>query len=45
MPHNGRLPLLIAVGLLGSEEQKRELLPDMAVFKKVRCARWALVLG
>eukprot|EP00887_Chlorella_sp_A99_P006329 scaffold3.g6329.t1 len=30
----------LTVGLLGSEEQKRELLPDMARFQKVGC--WAL---
>ncbi|KAI7841971.1 hypothetical protein COHA_004498 [Chlorella ohadii] len=30
----------LTVGLLGSEEQKRELLPDMGNFRKVGC--WAL---
>jgi acyl-CoA oxidase len=30
----------LTVGLLGSEQQKQELLPDMATFKKVGC--WAL---
>lgn len=30
----------LTVGMLGSEEQKRELLPDMASFRKVGC--WAL---
>lgn len=28
-----RRPILPAVGMLGSEEQKRELLPDMASFR------------
>lgn len=31
---------VLTVGMLGSEEQKRELLPDLANFKKVGC--WAL---
>lgn len=31
---------VLTIGLLGSEKQKRELLPDMAVFKKV--GSWAL---
>jgi acyl-CoA oxidase len=30
----------LTIGLLGSESQKREFLPDMATFKKVGC--WAL---
>ncbi|KAI8108233.1 hypothetical protein M9434_006262 [Picochlorum sp. BPE23] len=30
----------LTIGMLGSEEQKRELLPDMATFAKVGC--WAL---
>ncbi|GAB4822041.1 hypothetical protein N2152v2_009087 [Parachlorella kessleri] len=30
----------LTIGLLGSEEQKRELLPDLASFKKVGC--WGL---